>query len=279
MFVRIITILSIVTGAVLMAGTIPFDPSRGLVEVEVTINGNVKGVFGIDTGADQLYIDRDFARRNNLTFRPLSPRQGITGLDGTDLSTAVSLQSLRIADSEELLNLSAAAIDMGAFLQTDAESPIDGLIGHEILRRFYLTIDYPNQSMEFETSRPAFLRGKAYHEVPFRAYEHLVLVDVVLNDRVTVSMILDYCASYTTISRSLADRLDFDGDESRPQSLPKVRLGDKTVSTDVPVFVTDFTQFRKTVPRAQFEGILGGSFLYRYKITVDYAHQKVYIHK
>ena len=271
-----VTILIMAVG-LLHAGTIPFDPSRGLVEVEVTINGRIKGVFGIDTGADQLYIDREFAAQNNLTFRPLSPRQKIVGIDGGDRSMAVSLSSLQIADGQPLRNIAATAIDMGSLDENSARPP-DGLIGHEILRRYYLTIDYPNRTMLIESSRPSFLKGKAYHEVPFKSHKHLILVDVVINNRVTVPMILDYCASYTAVSKSLADRLGLD-DDARPQRLREVRLGDKTVSNEVPVTVLDFAGFRRSVPRANFEGILGGTFLQQYKISIDYARRKVYIHK
>ena len=46
---------------------VTFHPYRGLVEVEVLIDGRVKGRFGIDTGADRLYIDKKFAEKNNLS--------------------------------------------------------------------------------------------------------------------------------------------------------------------------------------------------------------------
>ncbi|MFQ5452879.1 MAG: aspartyl protease family protein, partial [Candidatus Zixiibacteriota bacterium] len=211
---------------------VPFEPSRGLVEVKVTIDGRVKGNFGIDTGADRLYINKSFAEKNQLTFRRSTPQRDIVGVDGTSNASAVSLRSLKIGNDETLYNLRATAIDLKALVKDPSRGYPDGLIGHEILSRFYVTVDYPHKQMELLSFEPDFLMGKKYYEIPFKQYRHLILVDVVFNDDITVPMILDYCASYTTISSSLAKRLDIkSSDISKMVSIKKITIGEKITAS------------------------------------------------
>ncbi len=260
-------------------GSIGFDPHRGLVEVNVTIDGHISGSFGIDTGADELYIDRGFAESHDLTFRPLSGGRKVAGVSGVSDASAVSLRSLRISDDETVYNLSATAVDMSALSKEPLSGHPDGLIGHDILRRFYVTVDYPSRTMELRSSEPDFLTGRQYYEIPFTMHNHLILVDVVINDDVTVPMVFDYCASLTTISPSLATQLGFDPDGEQRQTVASMALGDRVASDEVQVAITDHSIMKRSLPRAEFEGILGASFLYRFKMTVDYKRQKIYVHK
>jgi hypothetical protein len=72
---------------------VPFHPDRGLVEVEVLIDGRVKGSFGIDTGADRLYIDTKFAEKNNLSkVGGPPPRLGV-GIVGASAATGGVMRS------------------------------------------------------------------------------------------------------------------------------------------------------------------------------------------
>ena len=168
---------------------------------------------------------------------------------------------------------------MSALANNSTVGHPDGLIGHDVLRRFFVTVDYPGRSMELASAVPDFLRGKRYFEVPFEQHKHLILVDVTLNDEISVPMILDYCASYSTISQSLAERLGLDSELESRGTVDELTLDGTVTSQDVPVMVADHSVLRRSVPRAEFEGILGASFLYRYKITVDYNSQRIYVHR
>ena len=137
-------------------GPMPFDPSRGLVEVEVTIDGMAEGAFGIDTGADRLYIDDGFVAEHNLTIRPLSGKSRVAGLGGTSEAQAVTIRSLRVGQDETLYNLKATSVDMSALANNSTVGHPDGLIGHDVLRRFFVTVDYPGRSMELASAVPDF---------------------------------------------------------------------------------------------------------------------------
>ncbi len=274
----IIAILSLWLCARAGAETITFDPSRGLVEVPVTINGIVKGKFGIDTGADRLYIDRTFATDNDLKILNGAGQQSIVGIEGSTKAGYVSLRSLTLGDDQTLYNLSATAVDMSALTRDTTGGMPDGLIGEDILRQFFVCIDYPNRTLELYSFEPKFLSGKQYDRIDFSQYQHLILVDAVIGDT-TVPMILDYCASYTTLDLPLARSLGLGDTDGARVSVPSISLSDNVESDNVPAVVTDLSAFHRRIPRAQFSGIIGASFLYRFKMTVDYKRQVVYVER
>jgi predicted aspartyl protease len=260
-----------------LAEVIPFDPVRGLVEVPVIIDGHVKGTFGIDTGADRLYIDSAFAGKYDLTFLRSTPQRPVVGIEGSSEASFVDIRSLRVGE-ETLYNLQATAIDLNSIIKDKRLGVPDGLIGHEILRRFFVTVDYPERTLRLQMERPDFLKDTNYQTIRFTTLRHLILVDVTINDSVTVPMILDYCASYTSLSGELAHRLGFDIEDSGRFTLPEMSLGGIVTSTNVPVVVSDYSDFKKSLKGASFEGIIGASFLYRHKLTIDYKGNRIYVH-
>lgn len=264
-------------GTDMIAGSITFDPQRGIVEVPVTLNGRVKGTFGIDTGADHLYVDCEFAERNRLQRGASPPQRAVVGVDGTSEASVISLRSLRVAD-ESVHNLRAVVIDMDRMLGGEEVAHPDGLIGLDVLRRFYITIDFPRREFTLQTNRPNFLDTEGHEEIPFERQRHLITVDVVLNEGHVVPMFLDYCASYTSISQSLAERLGLDASQPHHR-IETIRIGQRTFTEDVAVTVTDFSRFRTAVVDSEFEGILGASFLYSHKITIDYKRGRVFVHE
>jgi len=258
---------------------IPFDPHRGLVEADVVINGIVKGSFGIDTGADRLYIDRHFADKNHLKAKESCDKIHVASLEGITEASEIDLRSLQIGEDETLYNLEATAVDMNALAGQCREKHPDGLIGHEVLRRFYVTVDYPERKFELISREPDFLYDGKYVDVPFTLRRHLILVDVYFGAGVEVPMILDYCASLTTISPKLAEALDYDPKGPSRVTIPNMSIGGEVESVDVPALIKDHCVLKASAPDAEFEGILGASFLYQHKITVDYKRHKVYVHK
>ena len=271
---RLSFIIIICLASLLKAESIHFDPMRGLVEVDVVINGHAKGKFGIDTGADFLYIDKTFVKNNNLKLENKRPRRSVTGVDGSSEVYAFNLRSLKIGD-ERLYNLDASVIDMSKIINDQRRGIPDGLIGYDVLQRFYITVDYPNRSLELDMSEPSFIKKSKLDMVPFKFKRHFILVDVTLNDSITVPMILDYCASQVFISNSLAKRL---GINSKRDNISKVSLDDKVITKNVNTVVVDYTKLKKGLKGVEFEGILGASFLYRHKITVDYKRKRIYKH-
>ena len=109
-------------------------------------------------------------------------------------------------------------------------------------------------------------KDSTHRTIRFTTHRHLIFVDVTLDDSVTVLMILDYCASYTSVSRSLARQLGLDLKEDKRQRVATMSIGDIVTSKNVPAVVANLSQFKKSFRGTRFEGIVGASFLYRYKL-------------
>ncbi len=260
----------------LKATTIPFDPSQGLVVVEATIDGRVHGRFGIDTGADFFYLDRQFAKDNKLKFTPNLRTRGVTGVEGSDAPSVLSISSLKIGD-EEVRNISARAVDLSKFISDPRAQIPDGFIGGDVLREFYVTIDYPNSTLELSQSRPDFLRGKKYSKTRFRLYKDHIIVDARVDDHTTISMLFDYCASVTVLSQRKAEHYGLPTDSRKPYRIDLL-VNDNLESEDVVTVTRDLTQLKKSMPRADISGIIGASFLRQHKVTIDYSAKTIYVH-
>ncbi len=258
---------------------IPFHPNRGLVEVEVLIDGRVKGRFGIDTGADRLYVDKIFAEHNGLSKTGGPPPRLVVGVEGSSSASWVEMRSLRFGD-EQLYNLKAAVIDLGALIVDQQGGYPDGLIGHEILRNFYITVDYPRQKLEMKMEEPEIFETGKYRSLPFKMVRHLIIVEAVFNDTVSAPMILDYCASYTLVSPKLAGRLGIPKRDGTRVRIDSITLGETISTRGVMISVQDLSGLRVSAGgNSEFEGIIGGSFLNRHKITVDYKRKKIHVHQ
>ena len=269
-----IILISVCSGLTLQAKPIPFDPMSGIVEIDVVINKTIKAKLGIDTGADRFYLDKQFALDNNIEILQANGQKNIQGVHGSTKAYAASISSLDISDNISLPNLSATVVDLKDL--SNGTQPPNGLIGYSILKDYFVTVDFPNKTIELLENAPRFLSGRQFIEVPFTSYRHLIIVDVVLNEDITVPMLVDYCASYTTITYDLAQKLGLPIRDDRKAVLPVVDINGAKVE-NVWTYLSDLKEFKKSNPRAKFEGIIGSSFLYNFNITVDYNKKKIYI--
>ena len=271
----ILLLIAFLAAVVLAAQGIPFDPMQGIVQVDITIDGHAKGRFGIDTGADHLYVDREWAAEHSLSVSGGQPMRSVQGIEGHSAARTMSIRSLEIGN-ERLYNVDAVAIDLGALIADKRAAPPDGLIGYSILRRFYITIDYPKHSMLLEQAEPEFLKGKAPRSVPFTQVNHLIMVEVTFNDSITVPMALDYCATHVFVSPELASRLGVNAGDPKA-TVGKVSLGGVINSESVYASVRDLGNLKQRLKGVEIEGLIGASFLYRHKITIDYRRNLIYL--
>lgn len=256
---------------------VPFDPSRGIVEVPVTINGAVIGKFGVDTGADRLYVDKTFAAKHELPIRKRSGKT-VVGVDGQSEAAAVDLRSFDFAGNS-LHDITATIIDIDALVKDKRFGHPDGLIGYELLQRCYVTVDYESKTIDLQMEEPGFLQQEVSFEIiPFDVQYHFILVDALLNDSVEARFILDYCASFTTITREIADLLGLKQDAPKGHTVSTFSVGSELSSSNVRVLVDDLTNLKERVGEIKIDGLLGANMLFRHKITVDYKRERLYIH-
>ncbi len=260
-----------------IAAEATFDASKGLVEARIRINNRVNGRFGIDTGADRLYIDKSYAEENYLAKEGIPDQRKIVGVDGAAGGYFVTLRSFEVGD-QRLHNVKATVVDFDKLTGNKNVEHPDGLIGYEILRRMYVTVDYPNQRFDLELTRPRFLSGRQYETVRFKMFNHLILVDVTFSDGKTRPMILDYCATHSTITKQLASELGLSGQTDFSENI-NMSLAGIINSDGVETIVRDLTDYKKAFSRVKFDGILGRTFLNQHKITINYKKSEIYLHK
>jgi hypothetical protein len=254
----------------------PFQADRGLVEIPVTLNGVAKGTFGIDTGADRLYIDKSFAVDNGLMQSAGPAKHQVAGLDGTTGGRNLAVRSIEFG-GERLLNVNAVVVDLNALTYGHDDDHPDGLIGYDILERTYLTIDFPARELEARFDRPDFLTAGTCPSVRFHLFNHLIIVDVTFPDRVVRPMILDYGSSVTWLSDKVAQELGLsDGSPDEFQQVDSLSLGGVISTGPVVVGVRNLDAYLRSLPGLEVDGILGASFLYCHRITVNYRQNEIY---
>ena len=168
---------------------------------------------------------------------------------------------------------------MGSVVTDQRAGVPDGLIGYDVLRQFYVSVDYPAKTIDLATEEPQFLAGKRFETVPYRTYRHLIIVDAVFNDDVTAPMLLDYCASVTVVSPYLAEQLDLSIEPNEIGFISTIEIADDVSTDSVATVVADLTAFKRSTPRGEFEGILGATFLRTHRVTIDYAEKLIYFRR
>jgi clan AA aspartic protease (TIGR02281 family) len=137
-------------------------------------------------------------------------------------------------------------------------------------------VDKPVVSVSMAPASTSAAKSSSFTTVPMSFEPKALFVKVNVNDRSSGHFILDTGATYTTISRKMAEELGLDLRNSETISIttangelqvPKVRL--KTVkvnniqANNVEATVMDFEN------NASFSGLLGLSFIQHFKLTLD----------
>ena len=123
-----------------------FSASKHLLG-RFTVNGH-KGVFLIDTGASNSCMDIALAEQYDLAVagEPLS----VTGAGNEKLSAQASQKSPLGYQGQELFQVEFMLIDMEAInsaLEEQGESPIDGILGADLLVALSAVINYKEKRL------------------------------------------------------------------------------------------------------------------------------------
>jgi len=139
-----LAILLTLATAVAPIADVPFNDDFGLVFFEAGVNGSEPLTFLLDTGFDVSILDAGAAARLGLpTLEVQNEAQPGGEVEVGQLApVALSIGDLRL-DDVKLVTIPLGGA--GAFVGRT----IDGILGHDVLERFVVDIDYPQRRLRF----------------------------------------------------------------------------------------------------------------------------------
>jgi len=142
-----LAILLTLATAVAPIADVPFNDDFGLVFFEAGVNGSEPLTFLLDTGFDVSILDAGAAARLGLpTLEVQNEAQPGGEVEVGQLApVALSIGDLRL-DDVKLVTIPLGGA--GAFVGRT----IDGILGHDVLERFVVDIDYPQRRLRFLTA-------------------------------------------------------------------------------------------------------------------------------
>jgi hypothetical protein len=264
--------------------TLPFELNNNHIYLPTKINGKqVTVVF--DTGA------------TNYLYKESLPKVGVKAegaLPGSGVGDQKEDTSLAKVDSVQLGDLTIknqifAVASSGGWPAIEG-APSDGLLGYEVVKRVPTIIDYEHRQVTF-VKPEAFRSPTTVQPVSFRFAEHLPEIDGSI-DGIPAKMHID------TGSRST---IDLTGPFVEKNNLiakynPKweattgwgvggpararlarahtLILGNQTVKDPV---IELTAQSKGAFSSAYYDGNIGGDILRRFTLTLDYAHQNLWL--
>jgi predicted aspartyl protease len=115
-------------------------PHKPLVVVTAIVNGRGPYAFALDTGASMTSLSPALADQLQI---PSEGATTMTGGGGTLQATTGRIASLAIGGAV-LQDLGVVVSDFLGTISAAAGMKLDGVVGYNFLRRFRVTIDYPN---------------------------------------------------------------------------------------------------------------------------------------
>ena len=250
-----------------------------VVLVAATVEGHA-GTFLLDTGTERSCLDAGYAAR--LSLESIS-MEDIREPYGDKRADSISIKEFEIG-SFHLQNVPMLATDLSAaFLK--AGLAIDGVLGSDLLRQFIVTVNFSSGSAQFSKLAPPAVGAEI---VKLQHVNGAYLVPVTLQG-VPTRLLLDTGANWTCVSSQVWSRITthwqpqivLDGIRStgagnaRFALVPRIDIAG-SISRNVPLRIQAGTA-GGLFADAEFEGLLGTDILHHFVLTLDLAHDTLYL--
>lgn len=266
---------------------IPFEYIGNEIVIGARINEMPEARFIVDTGASQTVID-------SKTAQALGPVASST-FNVTAGSKSVALnftkiEKLRLSDIS-VENAAALVKDLSSFATAIGHRPA-GLIGANVLRRFFVTIDYQNKKLVLAdpTSATAPAGAKVIATSPVFGASALVVTGKI-DGKQQINFLVDTGAAFNNLPKSLAGKLDtgpilpvgqifgLDGKsiDIGAVKFDSIEIGPLKVQNPIFVIQPDKSTATGGLFSARAMGTLGNPFWSRAKLSVDYRNERLII--
>ena len=265
--------------------TVPFRLLNNHIYVMASINGKPPIPFVFDTGATDILEDSS-AQRLGISVEGALPGGGFgdeIAAFGLARVKSVSLGGLTLPDQ-----VFGTERSPGWIAVEGAQS--DGLLGYEFVKRAVLAIDYAKRTLTF-TRQEAFHPPKDVAAIPFTFDEHIPMVSASLDghtgefeidtgSRGALIVMHPFATSNALVERYHATRLETIGyGVGGPSKALLARAGELTIgSTKITAPIAELINDASGQAAATHTaGNIGGDLLKRYTVTLDYAHQLLWL--
>lgn len=266
--------------------TIPFQLVNNHVYIPVTVNGHALR-FIVDTGAQNI-LRSEAAKRAGV--ESAGALQGGGGGGKSVDAGLARVATLVLGDRIKLKDQPFGIFPMPGFDNVEG-TQFDGLVGYELFKRFVVRIDYCARSLTF--IKPAdFDPANAGRAVPFTlAGGGIPFVkgsidgipgefEIDLGERAALSLFAPFVKAHdldsryettnqATVGWSVGGNL-----QGRVARGGVLEIGGVTVKNPV---VELSTSKKGSFARKHIAGNIGGEILRRFTVTLDYAHQRIYL--
>lgn len=265
--------------------SVPFRLLNNHIYVMASINGKEPIPFVFDTGATDI-LDDSAARQLGIPVEGALPGGGFgdqIAAFGFAKVKSVSLGGLTLPD--QVFGTQASS---GWIAVEGAQS--DGLLGYEFVKRAVLTIDYAKHTLTF-TRQEAFHPPTDVAPIAFRFDAHIPMVSASLDghpgefqidtgSRGALIVMHPFAATNGLVDKYHATRLVTMGyGVGGPSKALLARAGELTIgATKIAGPITELISDASGEAAATHTaGNIGGDLLKRYTVTLDYAHQRLWL--
>ncbi len=253
--------------------------------IPVRVNGSAPQKFVFDTGSGMCVLSEETARRLGVKAIAHGGQARAVGGNGRFEIIYGFLDKLEIGDVT-IRNVPVYIRHFYAATTDASTSTVDGYLGTSAIAKYLTTVDYAKRTFALDTKRQSKKEAALIAELPIRSTSSGFLSGEVQLDGIEkpLNFIIDTGASISVLSDRLAGREELASlkeglrmrvfgaagvaDDVRTLILPRVLLGEHSQHS-INAAVLDLDSINET---AGFEqtGILGGNFLYKYRVTFDF---------
>jgi len=261
------------------ASRVTFERVGNFVYLRARVNDSEPLWFLLDTGATASYFDAERAKALGL------------GRDNSIKGASLSFPGVKLLDQNFSLQPLRFAIYNG--------HAVDGLLGYDFISRFVIEIDYLNKAASFHAPNSFRYRGSG-QVVPLTLLEDdsggkVPLVKVKITGQghaliegnfiadTAVRSAVSFNTPFVQANQLLQPaqqtiQVPLGGGAMVRESkqpigrLPNVQLGRFTFQNPVAIF---FQDKQGVLASPEFDGVIGGEILHRFKVIFDYSRQQM----
>ncbi|MET0465973.1 MAG: aspartyl protease family protein [Chitinophagaceae bacterium] len=270
---------------------IPFRFKNGLIIADFNLNGKNKIPFVFDTGASTTVIDSTAAQALQMKAEG---RQTSIGASGPVSLPVIYGQHILLAKDETVNLTQCVVVNLQALRERNGED-FFGIIGYDLLKNYFTSIDYDRKDLIFDTKLPDALNG--YSKLPFTFGNSITIPQLPLaitlsgGKKLEGSVFFDSGAALTLLVNSPFKKDNLSADVigktivSKSRDLSKENLLEETAIESIQLGEFRFASLPISLSSDQqgvsaykgYLGILGSKIISRFNVVLDYREKVIYL--